>query len=60
MNSKENEAERQVITSWITEILTNPDKKLANAILPILVEEFESFNNQRLGDCFEDRTTNVQ
>ena len=46
MDSPENKRVRQAITLWVIEFLASPDKKLANAILPILVDEFENFNDQ--------------
>ncbi len=47
-SSQESDKEEQSITSWIHEYLLNPNDKLAESVLPILIEDFEVYlsNNE--------------
>lgn len=42
-NSQESDKEEKSIASWIHEYLSNPNDKLAESVLPLLIEDFEVY-----------------
>lgn len=49
-NLQESEPSEQFITSWIQEYLCKPNDKLAEIVMPLLIEDFEMQISNNKGD----------